>query len=270
MQFDLEQRLHLLAAFDQIGRARYLDVWKGTEAWARPAPSSAVETRATNEALKTELQKVIRKIATRCDLFDEAETQEERDGYSAQLSDLYSERSDLNKRIQELPDITDSQIEDAEEFDRRSTVEQELREAFARSDLLLYHGYNAIAQWNTYCETGQFEIRFDLSQVTVPEQYTNTPVQPAFVDRTAFKAWLRGRYKDTLSDPERLTDEARLAHWLKDQFAKDGQHRLGKDNFRTMASRELGITGVRLFDRVWGNEAPDSRKSSGRKRERQN
>jgi hypothetical protein len=267
MQFDLEQRLHLLSAFDQIGRARYLDAWKGTEAWARPAPNSALETRATSEALKAELQKVLRKISRRGDLFDEAETAEEKNGYSAQLSELYRERTDLNRRIQELPDITDGQIEDAEDFDRRSTVEMELREAFARGDLLLYHGHNTITQWDTYCETGQFEIRFDLSQITVPERYTNTPLQPAFVDCSAFEAWLRGRYKDNLADPERLTDEARLAHWLKDQFSKDGQHRLGKENFRTMASSDLGITGVRLFDRVWSKEAPDSRKSSGRKRE---
>ena len=266
MQFDLEKRLHLLSAFDQTGRACFLETWTGREPWARPARTDLEQVRDRRSELEAELSDIISQIATRSDMFKLAETPEEADILGTQLSVLYSRRNDVHVAIQAVPNISNSDYEDAQLFTRRTRVEEDLRAAFAEGKLTLLHGSNGIVQWKEFCRTGEFEVDFALSQVTMPPSYSNISIEPAFVDRAQFEAWLHQRYSANLSDPERLTDEARLAYWLKKVFEQDVHHQMTKGDCRQRAAEELGITQIRLFDRVWAQNVPQSRSAGGRKR----
>ena len=171
-------------------------------------------------------------------------------------------RERLQKSLHDLPEVTDSWIADAEQFQRRCTVENTLREAFQGGDLTLLHGPSTVVEWDRWANSTDFRVYYGLSMIRAPKHpYFATRRAPGLVKRVQFDEWIK-RFGVDPEDEGNLTPGAQCINWLRNEVAK-GPKQKTKDAYRIVAMAEIfGLTN-REFDRCWANETPPNWKASG-------
>lgn len=265
LRLDLRSKYSLLHAFDEVGRARFPNDWRGDEAWTKPAPTDLVGTQLQREEAKVGLASTLKQIIQVKAEFSASQNEAERNILSSLLSDLYGERDNLNKTIVALPDPTLGDIEDGKKFARRSEVEQQLNVAFCSGDLMVHFDRNSVVPWNDCAREDGLTINYILSQVTLPTDRASTGAHPAFIDRAQLDDWLGRMFKLQEDGNSILTSVELLRLWLENQVRTLKPREKTKAVLKTEAIEEFPDLTNRLFEQVWANTVPKSWKKAGRK-----
>lgn len=264
MRFDLTRYHSLLQAFDLTGRRVFGDDWRGDEAFARPTddPEPARRTRDALidriKALTLEAQphEAVMALEVENEVYEDA---------SAKLHVIDREIDRLKRELNALPHLGDAWVIDYQAFERRSRIEAELCDAFAKGDLDLLAGPTELVQWRAWSRLPSFKVYFGLSTVRLPSSHgERTRRRPAFVPKVALALWLERFEAVNTATANALTPEARLQVWLRDKIDRYQPKEFSKRRYRDDALAEIPGLSTRAFERVWGQVVPQSWKSSGR------
>jgi len=151
-------------------------------------------------------------------------------------------------------------------FQRRLSVELELKKAFRSGDLeiILYPG--SIIDFSEFERWPKFTLSFSLSLVVPPVRYRFGPRRsPAYVRRAALQEWLE-RFPDAYAILGELSPNEKCRLWLR-KLAKGPKSR-NKDDYRIEAIERFEGLTARAFDLLWANDetVPSQWKKPGRKR----
>jgi hypothetical protein len=259
--FTLRLFYPLLHVFDETGRAMYGQDWTSWEAWARDY-GDPDETRLARKGIIAALNELPAKLAELAQVFVDQSDYEAVNQQGAKYQAIYDERERLQKSLHDLPEVTESWIADAEQFQRRCTVENTLREAFQAGDLTLLHGPTTVVEWDKWANSTDFRVYYGLSMIRAPKHpYFATRRAPGLIKRVQFDEWIK-RFG---VHPERdggLSPKAQCINWLRAEIAK-GPKSQNKDEFRAAAMAVVSGLSWDEFDRCWANEVPPSWKRSG-------
>lgn len=262
--FHLSPYYFLLQAFDRTGEAMFGGDWSGQEVRARPPEADLRKVQKQRDQIEAQLQD----FGAQLDALREEKTTDfsplELDRRGDKLLAIKAAQKDCRRQLMALPDLTNTNNESAERFDRRCAVENELRQAFENEKLLLIAGDGLTVVWKQWVDEPDFTVDFYLSTVTCPADVAAAGIAPAFVMSEAFDKWVMRFPFGMLGRPVPPL-MTQIEDWLIDAIKDDPQKRISAAEFRTRAKKQFPDAKKAQVETAWNKVAPPSRTRSGRK-----
>lgn len=262
--FHLSPYYFLLQAFDRTGEAMFGSDWSGQEVRARPLETDLRKVQKQQADIETQLIKLEAQLVA---LLEESATDLsplEMDRRGDRLLAIKAAQKECRRQLIALPDLTNSNNESAERFERRCAVEGELRQAFDSAKLSLIAGDGLTVVWSQWVVEPDFLVDFYLSTVTCPAGIVSAGVAPAFVIAEDFDKWVN-RFPFGMIGRPIPPLQTRIEDWLKDAIANDRHNRITAAEFRNRARAQFPAASKSQIKVAWDKVAPKSRTTPGRK-----
>lgn len=262
--FHLSPYYFLLQAFDSTGEAMFGKDWSGQEVRARPPETDLRKVQSQQAKLEAQLIELEAQLAALLgeNATDLSPLETDRRGDS--LLAIKAAQKECRRQLIALPDLTNTNNESAERFERRCAVEGELRQAFDSSKLSLIAGDGLTVVWSQWVVEPDFAVDFYLSTVTCPASIVSAGVAPAFVVAEDFDKWV-SRFPFGMIGRPVPPLQTRVEDWLKAAIADDPHNRITAAEFRDRARAQFSDASKTQVETAWNKVAPPSRTGPGRK-----
>lgn len=267
-EFRLNRDYSLADVFNALGRRYFAPDWTSQEIEARKVQDPEVirQDRAPFESEMTELNRLLQaKNAER----RKAVSKDALDRINSDLMALERRQQELFTCLNEVGMVRKFEDEDHARWERFERTEAELLRAFREGELYVFGANSSRIEPRLWIEMpDSFGWNWSLSLIFWPKDRSARPVDAAKINCVEFEDWLAGQLPVVEgANVDQLTPQQRYTlHFRK--LAKAGPKPASRDKMKRDAMREFpGLSG-RAFGRVWGNEAPDSWKKSGKPRKK--
>jgi hypothetical protein len=157
----------------------------------------------------------------------------------------------------------ESHYEDDKTWQRRVTVEDRLRGAFANEELTLTCGASAIVTWDSWCREKDFIVSFTFSLIYAPRRMLSRRKNSAFVKKDNFDFWYAVQ-SDFSDDGQQKTEEQRVEAFIT-ALVQSNQAGMTREDLVTRLRKEFPSLSERAAYRYRTNFVPDEWTHAGRK-----
>lgn len=262
--FHLSPYYFLLQAFDRTGEAMFGGDWSGQEVRARPPETDLRKVQKHQADIETQLMKLEAQLVALLEESASDLSPLEMDRRGDRLLAIKAAQKECRRQLVALPDLTNTNNESAERFERRCAVEGELRQVFDCAKLSLIAGDGLTVVWSQWAVEPDFSVDFYLSTVTCPASIVSAGVAPAFVVAEDFDKWV-SRFPYGMIGRPVAPLQTRIEDWLKDAIGNDPHNRITATEFRDAARTQFSDASKTQVETAWNKVAPPSRTVPGRK-----